>query len=150
VRKAVLIPAAVAVVLAGAGAHAVHAQVSGTAAETARMTAIADQLQADPDWGRQSDYVGYLGLICPPDSGCADLQRKWAPVTNLGAGDLQARIDAAGWDLVLNDDCIRKPEDSGLLTLCRGEGAVQGYDVRVSVISESSYRPEPLLILSIF
>ena len=137
-------------VLVGAGLFFVQGQVSGTKKETARLISIADQLQTDTDWGDHGGYVGYRGIFCRPDSGCAELARRWRPVPGLTGADLQARIDAAGWDLMLDGDCIRKPNDSGLKTLCRGEGAVQGYEVWVRVISESSYRPEPMLSLSIF
>ena len=149
-KAAVILLAIAAVLVSATGLSFVHNQVSGTKKETAKLISIADQLQAGPDWGRPGESVGYRGIFCRPDSGCAELARRWSPVPGLTGTDLQARIDAAGWDLVLDGDCIRKPEDSGLKTLCHGEGTVHGYEVWVSVVSESSYRPDPILSLNIF
>ncbi|MCC3292867.1 hypothetical protein [Arthrobacter sp. zg-Y1110] len=129
--------------------YAVHDHAAGTGAETARMTAIADLLPADPGWERTSDHLGYNGYLCAPDTGCAEMQRRWNLAQGISAEDLQSRIDAAGWDMELEGDCIREPDDSGQLTLCSAEGTVQGYDVWLNVISLSSYRPEPWLVMNI-
>lgn len=149
-RHPVLLSALIATVLAGAGLFFVQDWVSGTREETARMAEIADQLPPDPAWKQNPDTVDYTGFVCRPFTGCAGLQRRWQPVQGLDAQSLQKRIDAAGWGLKLEGDCIREPETSGKTTLCSAEGHVQGYEVWLNVVSESSYRPESELILNIF
>ena len=147
-RRAVLIPAVVAAVLAGAGVFAVHVQESGTAAESKRMAAIADQFPADPGWPRNPDHFNGDGYFCSPDSGCASMQRRWTSAPGLTAEDLQARIDAAGWDMKLEGDCVRTPEMSGSRSLCGAEGFIEGYEATLDLVSGSSTRPAGELVLN--
>lgn len=149
-KTAILVPAIASAVLAGAGLFFVQDQITGTREETAKMISIADQLPAGPGWSEPGDNFGYQGYICRPFTGCAEMQRRWAPVPGLDADDLQQRIDSAGWEMAIDGDCIREPDTSGLATLCRAEGFVQGYEVRISVLSKSSYEPEAMLVLGIF
>lgn len=149
-RNAVLTAAVIAAALSGALAYVVHDHIADTKTEAARMTSIADQLEADPGWSEPSNNTGHLGYICRPFTGCAELQRRWASVPGLDAEDLQQRIDAAGWEMTINGDCLREPDTSGQATLCHASGFIQGYEVRISVLSKSSYEPESMLILGVF
>lgn len=148
-KNAVIVSALIAVIAGAAASYLIHAQVSGTAAEADRLTGIADSFPSEPNWNRVEDSLSYDGYFCLPDSGCVNLQRRWASVPGVDPADLQSRIDAAGWELDLSGTCTRQPKSSGKRTLCSAEGTVQGYSVSLDLISASSTEPLADLVLNI-
>lgn len=102
---------------------------------TDSMVAAANQLAVPDSWTLVSEVVESEKLICLNANPCPSLHRRWQADNELTFEDFRRLGASADWDLNIEDDCTRRPGDTGKDTVCSGVVIDSGYRIELRVLS---------------
>lgn len=133
-NKALIMAVAVATVLLAAGAFLLPSYLSDQTDRT-QMLAVADRFDPGSTWRQTENRVMGTFLCTPGDLPCHSLLRRWQPDHSPTTDELKGILGEAAWDLPIEGDC-QPPTDgsTGTRTLCSASGAVETYNVRVTLV----------------
>ncbi len=108
---------------------------------------VADQFKPDSSWRLVDETVNPPQIICI-DSVCPKVFRSWE-VKNANDRSLRDAIAASGWGFPIEGSCMEDPNTNGLATACSVNGVVDGYDIRITYLRDSSGYSTPRIVLSL-
>ena len=118
---------------------------------TKEITAVADQLKPDADWGQAKSSVNPPRLLCLGDVTCPYLSRSWTIQKPLSGADFISQVKQSGWTFKTEYDCgadnILNSGSPG--TICEARGTKDGYDFIVSLSGTSDKPQERNITLSL-
>lgn len=107
----------------------------------ADLRTTADELAVPRDWVLLESAERGRGPLCV-DVSCPSVYRRWQLGELVTRTDIEAMLDAAGWEVTeIDGDCRPIWNATGSVPLCEVSAEVHGFDAVLWVIGP--VRPEP-------
>lgn len=117
---------------------------------TKDIVAEANKFQPPAEWTLTSEQVEPPRLVCFGDMACPEITRSWKNDTHtLTYDNLKSILLSAGWEFVIEGDCLLSTEASGSVSLCHATGVAGKYNIYVDYSTLVAHQKEPLLSINI-